>query len=261
VLCEPLTLSPRGAHSRPLLNSLEEIGSQIHQSARTALFAADTSFLDQLKPNFERMERMPRAVVTILSGHSVLDLRGRIGLEGLYYVGDHGLQISGPGIEFTEPEAGLLRMALEILAAEVRSRVETVRGARVETRTLTCSVDLRDVSPRRRGQVRRAVASAVFEVRDLFRCQENQFVCELRPNVEWSQASAIRWILNHTGGANSTAIFIGEGFADEEVFRSLTGAITIKVGDPQRTSAAYWAPDVDELLRFLAWTEVLINRP
>jgi trehalose-phosphatase len=206
-----------------------------------------------------RIAQSPHALVAIVGDSSVETLKSRYRLPTLYYVGDQGLQISGPGIEYTEPDAGLLQMALAILTQEVRSRVERIRGTRVEERSLTCRVDLRDVSPRRRGYARRTVAAAVFEVRQLFRCQETHGVCELRPNVEWSKPSAIRWILANAASPGDTMIYVGHDFSDEEAFRALPDAITVKIGSPQKTSARYYLESPRELGRFLSWLDATLS--
>ncbi|MFN7921896.1 MAG: trehalose-phosphatase [Bryobacteraceae bacterium] len=230
----------------------------MYKSRKVALIVGDRVCTDELRGPLCRISHSPHAMVAIIGDEPVESLKSRFRLPGVFYMGDQGLQISGPGVE-TEPEPGLLHMALQLLTQEVKSRVEPIRGSHVEVGTLTCNVDYRSVSPRRRGQVRRAVASAVFEVRQLFRCQEEQGVCTLRPNVEWSRPTAVRWVLANAAKPSDAVIYIGNDHGDEEVYRSLPDAITVKVGDPQKTMARYTLGSTKELARFLSWLDVTLS--
>ena len=44
-------------------------------------------------------------MVAIVSGRERSDLQARVGIPGLVYAGNHGLEISGPGLVFVEPMA------------------------------------------------------------------------------------------------------------------------------------------------------------
>lgn len=254
-----IALLQRASASRPLMEVLNQVVETMYQSRKVALIVGDRVCTDELRGPLCRISHSARAMVAILGDQPVESLKAQFRMPGVFYMGDQGLQISGPGIAYTEPEPGLLRMALQLLTQEVKSRVEPIRGSHVEVGTLTCNVDYRSVSPRRRGQVRRAVASAVFEVRQLFRCQEEQGVCTLRPNAEWSRPSAVRWLLANAVGHQDAVIYIGNDHGDEEVYRALPDAITVKVGDPQKTAARYTLASSKELARFLSWLDVTLS--
>ncbi len=54
-----------------------------------------------------------RVTAMIVSGRSLQDVAGKVGLPGLIYAGNHGLEIEGPGLKFVEPTAAATVQRLE----------------------------------------------------------------------------------------------------------------------------------------------------
>ena len=52
------------------------------------------------------LSRDGRFILGIISGRSLDDVRARVGVSGLVYAGNHGLEIQGPGLDFTHPCGG-----------------------------------------------------------------------------------------------------------------------------------------------------------
>ena len=68
-----------------------------------------------------------RFSVAVVSGRSLADLKGRLGLD-VIYVGNHGLEIEGPGISFVHPEAEALRGAIDQACWDLEAAFEGVPG-------------------------------------------------------------------------------------------------------------------------------------
>ena len=49
-------------------------------------------------------ELAPRCSVAVISGRDLRDVRRRVGLDGLWYAGSHGFELSGPGGFYWEHE-------------------------------------------------------------------------------------------------------------------------------------------------------------
>lgn len=47
--------------------------------------------------------------VGVISGRALVDLKDKVGISGIIYAGNHGLEIEGPGISFVNPVADELR--------------------------------------------------------------------------------------------------------------------------------------------------------
>ena len=78
--------------------------------------------------------------LAIISGRERADLQARIGMPGLIYAGNHGLEISGPGFIFVEPTAAAQVGTLQELADELTAKLQAIPGALVEDKGLTISV-------------------------------------------------------------------------------------------------------------------------
>src|SRR3989338_7898901 len=61
----------------------------------------------------------PAFHVTVVSGRSLGDLRARVDLPGIVYVGNHGLEVFGPGIGHTQAISELTMAHIRVLAGEL----------------------------------------------------------------------------------------------------------------------------------------------
>src|SRR5690606_36240593 len=81
--------------------------------------------------------------IAIVSGRALADARERVGLQGVYYAGNHGLEIEGPDVERIHPEA----LAATHAVAECRAALEREFAAEpevlVEDKHLSLSVHFR----------------------------------------------------------------------------------------------------------------------
>lgn len=177
--------------------------------------------------------------VAIVSGRDVAVVAGFVQLDGLAYVGSHGLDIVG------FPGSGLRReLALDFVPeldrAEQRLRAETaaVAGAIVERKRFSVSTHVRLVAPAERAGVD-AVVDRVRRAHPSLRREGGKLVHELRPDIEWDKGRAVRWLLEALGRDLSSALFIGDDLTDESVFRVLAGRGTgVVVAETDRPTAA-----------------------
>ncbi len=212
----------------------------------------------QIRATLERLARQPRSLVAIISGRSLADLQRRVNMDGILYVGNHGLEVAGPGRTPVLKEA---RRAQHLIAAScdrLRSRLRDVPGALVEDKGLTATVHYRLVP---RGQVE-AVHQAVLETLaevppGRLVMDRGRMVLEIRPAVDWDKGRAAVWLLENTLGADwqeqNSVVYVGDDRTDDDAFMSLAGAgITVKVGSsPYPTAAHYFVTGVDEVASLL----------
>ncbi|MGO9260707.1 MAG: trehalose-phosphatase [Bryobacteraceae bacterium] len=190
---------------------------------------------------------------TIISGRAVEDLYGRIRLEGLIYAGNHGLEIFGRDLRFVEPLAWSRREQLETLADDLGTELQTVPGAFVEHKGLSASVHYRRAAPADAPGIRAAVHAAVNRHGALFRVNAGRKVMEIVPRTNWHKGAAARWINSHLSQRPALSIYVGDDTSDEDAFRVLPDAITIKVGTAGVTHARYRLPDPAAVHEFLLW--------
>jgi trehalose 6-phosphate phosphatase len=226
----------------------EGICSALVQYKRLFVFADFDGTLSQLvevpskavlDPDAEwalrRLSAEPRVSVAVISGRSVDDVAGRIGLP-IMYAGDYGLEIHAPDVQFTVPEADSVRRKLPELCNRIREGIQHVPGALVEAKHLTASVHFRqvdsDLVPGLLDLVRNCVAGTAFEVR------RGKCAFEVRPRVDWTTGDAVSWMLRRNSAVPEQAICFGDDETDEDMFRQVSGAVRIRVTDGQTISTA-----------------------
>jgi trehalose 6-phosphate phosphatase len=251
-----------------LLDSLPEVARWIDRSRSILLGLDFDGTLTPLCPSpddailaepvralLERLGHIEGVAVIILSGRSLRDVAAKVGVAGLVYAGNHGLEIEGPGLSFLEPTAAATAPALEQVTQDLQARLASCEGVFVEPKRLTTSVHYRLVPTESWSDLAGIVHEAVAADASRFILTSGHRVWEIRPRVSWHKGLALDWTNQRLGdGANRLIFYLGDDRTDEDAFASLAGAISVKIGDHRTpTHARYWLPDPDSVCRFLDW--------
>ncbi|MDR7521785.1 MAG: bifunctional alpha,alpha-trehalose-phosphate synthase (UDP-forming)/trehalose-phosphatase [Armatimonadota bacterium] len=205
-----------------------------------------------------RLARRPQCLVAVISGRALPDLRERVGLKDVIYVGNHGFELAGPGWAAERKEAGEVRVLIAACSRRLRERLRGIRGAIVEDKGLTASVHYRLVDRDRVEAVRQIVLGEIGRAPPgKLVLRRGKMVLEIRPAVDWHKGHAARWLLDHVVGGDwpvrCAVVYAGDDRTDEDAFLALADhAVTIKVGpSPYPTAAKYAIGSVEEFTRLL----------
>jgi len=252
--------------NRPLFDDVHELDASILQASHVLLclnydgtlthFTA-TPLGAHLSPQMDRtlltLADLPDISLAIISGRDRNDLQGRVGIPGLIYAGNHGLEISGPGYFFVEPTAVAQTGVLEELAKHLTAKLLPIHGVLVECKGLTISVHYRQVALAEWDEVRRLVHGELAGTTHPFVLTTGEKVFEIRPRVYWNKGNAVGWISDKLDKPETLVIYIGDDNSDEEAFAALPDAITIRVGHPPATAAQYNLEGPADVRKFLEW--------
>lgn len=218
-----------------------------------------------IKRLLQRLMRRPGLSVGIVSGRSLPDLKRRVGIPGLVYAGNHGLEIQGPGIDFVSPLAVELRPVLSVIHLVLCRALASIKGAFVEDKGLSLSVHYRMVEPGQVQYVDQIVEKTVGPAQAIgkVRLAAGKKVHEIRPALDWNKGKAVRMLMKRygKGGRRSglVPVFLGDDLTDEDAFKMIEAygdGVSIFVGPQRRRSAARYylesSEEVGGLLRRLA---------
>jgi trehalose 6-phosphate phosphatase len=241
----PGLLRPRG---RPLLLVLDYDGTLVpftRAPSRARLPAAIRRALRGLNAG-------ARGRVAVLSGRSLRDVSRQVGLPGLIYGGNHGLEMRGPGFAYLNGRAAALRPVLRAAAALLRHRLHGLPAVRIEDKGLSLSVHYRALPAAGRPALRRIVLDCRRQLaaRPLL-WREGNRVWEVLPRVGWDKGRAVRLMLRRFPGRFPMAV--GDDATDEDMFRALKGrGLGVAVGRRKSSRAACYVRGQREVPRLLA---------
>ncbi len=207
------------------------------------------------------LARQRRFTVGIISGRALRDLQARVGVRGIVYAGNHGLEIEGPGVSFVNPLAEEVKPILRVLHQVLSRALASVRGVLVEDKGLTLSVHYRLVEEDKAEEVWTIFERIMDAARSLgkVRATSGKKVLEVRPAIAWDKGRAIALLLEkcqrpfHKGKV--LAVFLGDDLTDEDGFRVVEkgNGISIFVGEENPSSQArYFLKSPAEVQEFLA---------
>jgi trehalose 6-phosphate phosphatase len=250
----------------PLLDHLPNLAARVGAAGHLFLFL---DFDGTLAPIVEDpgMAQMPAGTrdalrtlagkenlsVGIISGRALRDVQERVGLKDIIYAGNHGLEISGPGLNLVNPTAVMQVEPLRDLAQDLRNRLLHIPGVLVENKILTASVHFRRAPAGSLEEIRRTVEAAVDSTGELFCVTPGLEVLEIKPRVNWNKGSAVRWIEEGLARGPALTVFVGDDITDEDAFAALPDGITVRVGPHGRTSAKYHLETQESVPELLLW--------
>lgn len=188
-----------------------------------------------------RLCKLRRARVAIVSGRALIDVRDKVGVEGLIYVGNHGLEIQDPsGQVWIHPEARRCQALMRRLARRLARDVRAYPGVFVEDKGVTLSVHYRQLprylSPR---PIHEMIRLLVAGQRHRVRLTRGKKVWEIRPRLRWNKGYAMRRLAGPKVG-EWIPVLVGDDYTDEEGFKSLgPEAVTVRVGYKKDSNARF----------------------
>ncbi len=193
--------------------------------------------------------------VVFVSGRSLMDLRSRIRLRGMTYVGNHGLEIKGPGFRYQMEDAFHWRRFLKKVACQLQAELDSISGIFLEDKGYTLSVHYRQADTVSERNASRVLYRGLKPIMDLIQIRSGKSVWEILPPVEWDKGRAVTWILKRPEFQRRWPLYIGDDETDQDAFRSIRSkGIGIAVGSHKKKNAAhFYFSDQLEVDKFLKW--------
>jgi alpha,alpha-trehalase len=241
-----------------LIESWRDIVSNIRRVQRVALLSDFDGTLVRIQRDPDAVHLSPAiktllseisatgATVGVISGRKLGDVRARVGVPRIWYVGSHGLMLRppmGPAISAVKP-----REQKSIASAQraLHRRLDRLEG-------LAVAVHYRNAPWQSQIEGLRAVYATLKRLPGL-RLLKGKKVWELVPESPTGKWSGIERILeretHRETGRSPLTIYLGDDTSDEEVFEKLAG-ISVVVGKHSHTKAQYYLQSPAEVHHFL----------
>ncbi len=212
-----------------------------------------------LKKLLQELSRLPGVCVALVSGRRVRDLKRMVGIRRLCYVGNHGLEVQGPGLTHINPAARKSRPILRKIRKQLEKGLDSLPGVWVEDKGLTLSIHYRQARSQDRPRVPALFheIAAPYRLKRQIRVMSGKMVCEVRPPVHWTKGTVVAWLLARQSalarGEKILPIYLGDDLTDEDAFKALrTRGITVNVGaENLLTLAKYRVESSSEVVRLL----------
>lgn len=196
--------------------------------------------------------------VSIVSGRSISDVKKLVDVSGIIYVGNHGLEIKGPRIDYKHPDALIKEKTLAEIAAELKKTLK-IRGVIIENKKFSLSVHYRMVGHDKIESAKSSFLKIVtpYVDRKLVKLTEGKKVWEVRPEIVWNKGAAVLWLIARLmANTNKKAfpIYIGDDRTDEDALEVLAkNGMGIRVTSKldETTHAEYFLTTSNEVFDFL----------
>lgn len=214
----------------------------------------------ETKNILQRLSNISDVYIAIVSGRNVNNVKDMVGIEGITYAGNHGLEILHPdGTKFIHPMPTEFQDKVGTLLAKLQEQV-CRDGAWVENKGALLTFHFREVPVHKRAKLERQAKELVEAAG--FKVGTAHCAIEAKPPVEWNKGRASIYILRTAFGVDWSEririIYVGDDVTDEDAMMALKGmAATFRVTSSNivKTSAERRLPSTDSVLTLLKWIE------
>lgn len=172
-----------------------------------------------------------QAIVGVVSGRALPDVRERVRLTGIWYVGNHGYEISDPeGKEhrfYDQKDLDLMQKIHDELAEEARR----IPGVLLEHKGPVVAMHYRLVETVSASEVQRAFHNVISRHQRSVMIGRGHLVLEARLRGNCNKGTAVRFIARELPRA-TLVVYFGDDNTDRDAFRAvLRMGVSVSVGD------------------------------
>ncbi len=190
-----------------------------------------------------------RCPVAVVSGRDVGDVRGRVGVDGVWYAGSHGLELTAPdGATHENAAAAAAAGALARAAERLAETLSDISGIVVERKRFSIAVHYRHANPFNVDRVIRTARELGHS--EGLRVTPGRKVIQLRPSVDGDAGTTLNWLLQRILGSDADSgtvlpVYVGDDITDEDAFDAVqfdgVGIVVRHDDDGDRASAALFS--------------------
>lgn len=212
---------------------------------------------NDLKKILKALSKNKKFYVGIISGRRIDDVKNLAGLNNIFYSGNHGLDIEGPGIKFLHHLCRRFKSRLIRVRDELILKTKGIKGAIVEYKTDSISLHYRLVKKRYVKKLKAIFdgVSGPYAEKGVIKISSGKKVWEIRLPLDWNKGDAAGRIISFLRKKNKDIlpVYLGDDATDEDVFKFLKNkkSLTVFVGRKKSSGAKYYLKSPREVKEFL----------
>ena len=261
--------------SRYLFDHLEELEEFKNDNKSTILTDIDGTISEitstpeeavitpSMKKELSKLKEKFR-MVGVISGRSVKKAQSMVGVDGILYVGNHGMEYVNNGEIFIDPEAVKYLDNIKKNAEQLKnSELSKINGLMFEDKGICISIHYRKC--KLQEDVRKKIIDAVNSIdTNELKLTEGRKLVELKPPISRDKGFIIEKIVEKYD--LDRIIYLGDDITDFDAFTKLkelekkgkikTASILVlssEIPDYVKSSSLFYVNSVDEVQRFFKW--------
>jgi trehalose 6-phosphate phosphatase len=182
--------------------------------------AADARVLPEARSALAILQRV-LDVVAVVTGRSVRDARRMVALEGVVYIGNHGLEtLAEDGSVMTSPELEpWVAHLAELMAALEQELQPESSGIMLENKGVSASIHFRRARDQREAERQIMQALDVLAAPGGWRIEPGRMVVNLLPPLPIDKGSAVVDLIRERGLRH--VVYAGDDVTDTNAFRAM----------------------------------------
>lgn len=195
--------------------------------------------------------------LAVISGRDRTDVKGRVGIDDIFYAGSHGFDMSGPGcFHYSYDQAEQFLSSLEKFNLTIGSLLFGIQGLILERKKFCTSIHYRLVKEEDVIFLKTRIREIILGY-PMLKIRDGKKVLEVLPQVDWGKDKAISKLVEvlNLDLTNYIPVFIGDDTTDEEAFYGLKdNCLCLRVCDVEnaKTHAHYHLKNPQEVIMFLS---------
>lgn len=215
----------------------------------------------EVREKLRALAKKPDFSVGVISGRPLSQVKVLVGIEGIYYVGNHGLEIEGPGLSFIHPAALASQTEIKDIARQFLAKLGSTEGVIVEDKGLSLSIHYRQVKKGDENSVAKIFHQITAPLLQEGKVKVNpgKKTWEVRLPIDWHKGTAVKTIADEIKRLQKCeqllTIYLGDDATDEDAFRIIhrPEGWSIFVGPENHSSNAdYFLTSTSEVEEFLS---------
>jgi trehalose 6-phosphate phosphatase len=222
---------------------------------------ADAILSESVREKLKALARQPGISLGVISGRELAEIKSLVGIEDIFYAGNHGLEMEGPGLEYSGPAREIfIGVVMKELAAQIAAALADVAGVIIQDKGLSLSIHYRLAAKDKEERIAEAVRQATVPLVQTGKIQVYGMkkLWEIRPLLDWDKGKAVKAIgaevMKKHKLASLLTVFLGDDTTDEDAFKVLhrPAGWSIYIGEANRSSAAeFYLASPAEVAEFL----------